>query len=38
VAGGIPEGLDEILTVIHLGPSRELRRSLACANFNENAP
>ena len=37
VAGGVPKGLDEILTVIRLSLSRELRRWLACANIIENA-
>ena len=37
VSGSILEGLDEILTVIHLGLPHELRRSLACTNIIENA-
>ncbi len=37
VAGSIPEGLDDILTVIRLGLPQELRRSLACTNIVENA-
>ncbi len=37
VAGSILEGLDEILTVIRLGLPHELRRSLACIKFIENA-
>jgi putative transposase len=36
VAAAILEGLDEILTVVRLGLSRELRRSLACTNIIEN--
>ena len=36
VAASILEGLDEILTVIRLGLSAELRRSLACTNIIEN--
>ncbi len=37
VSGSILEGLDEILTVIRLGPPHALRRSLARANIIENA-
>jgi transposase-like protein len=37
VAGSILEGIDEILTVTRLGLPKELRRSLACTNINENA-
>ena len=37
VSGSILEGLDEILTVIRLGLTHELRRSLACTNIVENA-
>ena len=35
-AASILEGLNEILTVIQLGPSMELRRSLACTKIIEN--
>jgi putative transposase len=36
VAASILEGLDEMLTVIRLGPPEQLRRSLACTNIIEN--
>lgn len=36
VSGSIPEGLDEILTVVRMGLPTELRRSLACTNIIEN--
>ena len=36
VSGSILEGLDEILTVLHLGLPAQLRRSLACTNIVEN--
>jgi transposase-like protein len=36
VSGSLLEGLDEILTVTHLGLPAELRRSLACTNIIEN--
>ena len=36
VSGSILEGIDEILTVNHLGLPAELRRSLACTNIIEN--
>jgi transposase-like protein len=36
VSGSILEGLDEILTVLHLGLPARLRRSLACTNIVEN--
>jgi len=35
-AASILEGLDEILTVVHLKLPKELRRSLACTNIAEN--
>jgi hypothetical protein len=37
VAGSIPKGLEEILTVIRLGLPQELRRSLACTSTIENS-
>ena len=37
VSASILEGLDEILTVIRLGLTPKLRRSLACTNAIENA-
>jgi hypothetical protein len=36
VAASLPEGLDEILTVVRLRLPKELRRSLACTNIAEN--
>jgi len=36
IAATVLEGLDEILCVVRLGPPKELRRSLACANIIEN--